>query len=474
MDKRIIPILLSGGAGVRLWPMSRELYPKQFLTLCSDKSLLQETALRVADRERFAAPIVVCNHEHRFIIAEQMRQIAVQPDAVILEPHARNTAAACAVGALRALAVSPDALILVLPADHIIRNLPAFAQAVGRAAEAASAGYLATFGIAPTGPETGYGYIRRGSPLRSQPDVHHVVSFTEKPERAVAERYLAEGSYSWNSGMLLLPASTLIDELARYAPTVLDAARASLERGRTDLDFFRLDADAFAQAPSISIDHAVMEQTDKAVEVPCDIDWADVGNWASLWQVGTKDGNGNVTRGDVITSDASDCYIRSEGPLTAVLGLDNVVVVNTGDAVLVAARDRAQNIKEVVDHLHRAGRTEPTTHRLVHRPWGSFQSIHAGNRFQVKCLIVNPGARLSLQKHYHRAEHWIVVQGTALVRRDDEERIVYENESVYLPMGAVHRLENPGKMPLHLIEVQSGSYLGEDDIVRMEDTYGRN
>ncbi|MCW2238554.1 mannose-1-phosphate guanylyltransferase/mannose-6-phosphate isomerase [Azospirillum canadense] len=474
MDKRIVPVLLSGGAGVRLWPMSRELYPKQFLKLCSDKSLLQETALRVADRERYAAPIVVCNHEHRFIIAEQMREIGVQPDAVILEPHARNTAAACAVGALRALAVNPDALILVLPADHTIGNLAAFSQAIDRAAEAASAGHLVTFGIAPTGPETGYGYIRRGSPLRNQPDVHHVVSFTEKPERAVAERYLAEGSYSWNSGMFLLPASTLVDELARYAPTVLNAARASLDRGRTDLDFYRLDADSFAQAPSISIDHAVMEQTDKAVEVPCDIDWADVGSWASLWQVGSKDRDGNVTHGDALTFGARDCYVRSEGPLTAVLGVDNVIVVNTGDAVLVAARDEVRNIKAVVEHLQRAGRTEPTTHRLVHRPWGSFQSIHAGERFQVKCLTVNPGARLSLQKHYHRAEHWVVVKGTALVTRDHEERLVYENESVYLPMGSVHRLENPGKVPLHLIEVQSGSYLGEDDIVRMEDTYGRN
>jgi len=474
MEKRIIPVLLSGGAGVRLWPMSRELYPKQLLNLCSDKSMLQETALRAADRDRFAAPIVVCNHEHRFIIAEQLRQAGVTPGAIVLEPSARNTAAACAVGALRAVAEDPDSLILVLPADHLIRDLPAFAQAVERAVPAAAAGRLVTFGITPTGPETGYGYIRRGMAFADQPGVHRVAAFVEKPEREVAERYVADGEHCWNSGMFLFPAAKLIEELDRYAPSVLGAARAAMEQGKTDLDFFRLDADAFAQAPSISIDHAVMEHTDDAAVVTCDIGWADVGGWAALWEVGVKDGDGNVIHGDGVTHDARNCYIRSEGQLTAVLGLDDVVVVSTGDAVLVAARDKVQDVKALVERLRRDGRTEPVMHRQVHRPWGAFQSIHAGERYQVKCLTVTPGARLSLQKHYHRAEHWVVVKGTALVTRGEEQLLVYENESVYLPMGTVHRLENPGKVPLHLIEVQSGSYLGEDDIVRIEDTYGRN
>ncbi|MBP2312554.1 mannose-1-phosphate guanylyltransferase/mannose-6-phosphate isomerase [Azospirillum soli] len=474
MDKPIIPVLLSGGAGVRLWPMSRELYPKQLLNLCSDKSMLQETALRVSDGARFAAPIVICNQEHRFIIAEQLRQAGVTPGAIVLEPSARNTAAACAVGALHAAATDPDALILVLPADHLIRDVPAFKEAVGRAVEAASSGHLVTFGITPTGPETGYGYIRRGASFTDQPGVHRVAAFVEKPDRAVAEAYVADGEHSWNSGMFLFPAAKLIEELGRYAPSVLAASRAALEAGKADLDFFRLDADAFARAPSISIDHAVMEHTDDAVVVPCDLGWADVGGWAALWEVGEKDGEGNVAHGDVVTHGARNCYVRSEGQLTAVVGLDDVVVVSTEDAVLVASRDRAQDVKALVEQLRRDGRTEPFTHRQVHRPWGSFQSIHAGERFQVKCLTVKPGARLSLQKHYHRAEHWVVVKGTALVTRGEEEVLVYENESIYLPIGTVHRLENPGKVPLHIIEVQSGSYLGEDDIVRIEDTYGRH
>ncbi|WP_448206889.1 mannose-1-phosphate guanylyltransferase/mannose-6-phosphate isomerase [Azospirillum sp. sgz302134] len=475
MEKRIIPVLLSGGAGVRLWPMSRELYPKQLLKLCTDKTMLQDTALRVAEGVHYAAPIVVCNHEHRFLIAEQLREIGVKPSAIVLEPLARNTAAACAVAALRALETAPDALILVLPADHLIRDVGAFAEAVERAAPAAAAGNLVTFGITPTAPETGYGYIRRGSAFADPPGVHRVAAFVEKPNRAVAERYVAEGEHLWNSGIFLFPAATLVEELARHAPTVLSAARAALEQGKADLDFFRLDEEAFARAPSVSIDNAVMEQTDNAVVVPCDIGWADVGGWGALWQVGEKDGDGNLLQGDVATHDAHNCYVRSEeGQLTAVVGLDDVVVVSTADAVLVAARDKVQDVKALVERLRRDGRKEPVTHRHVHRPWGSFQSIHAGERFQVKCLTVTPGSRLSLQKHYHRAEHWVVVQGTALVTRGDEELLVYENQSVYLPMGTVHRLENPGKVPLHLIEVQSGSYLGEDDIVRIEDTYGRS
>ena len=473
MPHRIVPVLLSGGVGVRLWPMSRELYPKQLLNLCSDRSMLQETALRVLDTGRFAAPLVVCNQEHRFTIAEQLRQIAVDPGAIVLEPVGRNTAAACAVAALQALQTKPDALILVLPADHVIRDVSAFLDAVDLAVPAAAAGHLVTFGIAPTGPETGYGYIRRGRPLPEQRGAYQVAEFVEKPDRATAERLLASGAHSWNSGMFLFAAATLLEELERYAPDVLKAARAAFAGGQSDLDFFRLDRAAFEAAPSLSIDVAVMERTAKAVVVPCDLGWTDVGAWAALWEVCPKDERGNVLLGDVVTEEARNCYVRSDGTLTAVVGLDDTVVVVTEDAVLVADKAKVQNVKAVVERLKKQGRPEPVTHRKVHRPWGSFQSVHAGPRFQVKNLTVLPGAQLSLQKHHHRAEHWVVVQGTALVTRGEEKQLVYENESVYIPMGTVHRLENPGKVLLQLIEVQSGSYLGEDDIVRLDDTYGR-
>ncbi|WP_207457434.1 mannose-1-phosphate guanylyltransferase/mannose-6-phosphate isomerase [Azospirillum sp. SYSU D00513] len=473
MPNRILPVLLSGGAGMRLWPMSRELYPKQLLSLCSEKSMLQETALRVSGAGRFAAPLVICNQEHRFSIAEQLRQTGVTPGAIILEPAGRNTAAACAVAALRAAETEPDALMLVLPADHRIHDTAALLEAVDKAAEAALAGHLVTFGIAPTRPETGYGYIRRGRAVPGRHGVHQVAEFVEKPERAMAERFVAGGEHSWNSGMFLFPAGLLLTELERYAPDVLKAARAALAGGCADLDFFRLERQAFEAAPSLSIDNAVMEFTDKAVVVPCDPGWTDVGGWGALWEIGAKDDHGNVAVGDVVTEDARNCYIRSEEHLTAVVGLNDVIVVVTDDAVLVAGKDKVQNVKAVVERLKRQGRPEPVSHRKVHRPWGSFQSVHAGARFQVKNLTVLPGARLSLQKHHHRAEHWVVVQGTALVTRGDETLTVYENQSVHIPMGTVHRLENPGKVPLCLIEVQSGSYLGEDDIIRIDDTYGR-
>lgn len=471
---RIVPVLLSGGAGSRLWPMSREMYPKQLLPLASNKSMLQETALRVADEARFTAPLVICNQEHRFVIAEQMRHLALKAASIILEPVARNTAAACAVAALRACDDDPDALILVLPADHLIRDLRAFAHSVETAAAAAATGSLVTFGITPTAPETGYGYIRRGAALAGVDGAFKVAEFVEKPERAVAERYVASGDYAWNSGMFLFPAAKLLDELDRHAPAVLAAARRAIEEGSADLDFFRLGEDAFAQAPSISIDYAVMEKTDSAVVVPCDLGWTDVGAWSALWEIGEKDAAGNVAIGDVALEAARNCYVRSEGHLTALVGIEDAVVVVTDDAVLVAGKDKVQDVKAVVERLKRAGRPEPTIHRKVHRPWGSYQGVHAGDRFQVKCLTIAPGAQLSLQKHHHRAEHWVVVQGTALVTRDAEQIYVYENESIYIPIGATHRLQNPGKVPLSIIEVQSGSYLGEDDIVRIEDSYGRN
>ncbi len=471
---KIVPVLMSGGAGSRLWPMSRELYPKQLHSLCSERSMLQDTALRVGDGERFAAPMVVCNQEHRFIIAEQMRQIGLPPAAIVLEPVGRNTAAACAVAALKIVESDPEGLMLVLPADHQIQNSKAFLAAVERAAAAAAAGRFVTFGIQPTAPETGYGYIRRGDALAGLTDAFAVAAFVEKPARDVAQRYLDSGEFYWNSGMFLFPAARMLEALEEYEPAVVAACRKALAVGCADLEFLRLDPDAFAAAPSISIDYALMERTDKAAVIPADIGWTDVGSWSSLWEIGDKDIGGNVVVGDVLAEGVSNSYIRSEDQLTAVVGLDGVVVVATPDAVLVAAKDKAQDVKLVVERLKKLGRNEPLSHRKVDRPWGSYQSIHAGERFQVKQLTVTPGRRLSLQKHYHRAEHWVVVSGTALVTCGDEQRMVYENQSIYIPIGTVHRLENPGKVPLHLIEVQSGSYLGEDDIVRIEDAYGRS
>lgn len=471
----IVPVLLSGGSGSRLWPLSRELYPKQFLNLCAaDRSMVQETALRVGDADRFADPLMICNQEHRFLVAEQLRQSGVMPRGIVLEPMGRNTAAACAVAALMVGEKDPGALLLILPADHQIRDRAAFLAAVDVAAQAAGAGRLVTFGITPTAPETGYGYIRRGARLDTVDGAYDVAAFVEKPTQAVAQSYLDSGDYAWNSGMFLFPAGLLLAELERHAPAVVDACRQALATGKSDLDFFRLDSGAFAAAPSISIDYAVMERTAAAAVVPCELGWTDVGAWSALWEIADKDGAGNVGIGDVLLEGARDCYVRSENHLTAVVGMENAMVVVVDDAVLVADRTRAQDVKKVVDRLKKEGRGEALNHRKVHRPWGSYQSLHVGDRFQVKSLTIAPGARLSLQKHYHRAEHWVVVNGTALVTRDQEQTMVFENQSIYIPIGAVHRLENPGRVPLTIIEVQSGSYLGEDDIVRLEDSYGRS
>ncbi|MGR0185213.1 mannose-1-phosphate guanylyltransferase/mannose-6-phosphate isomerase [Azospirillum aestuarii] len=474
-NSRIHPVILSGGAGVRLWPMSREQYPKQFLPLCSERSMLQDTAGRVSDAARFADPLIVCNQEHRFVIAEQMRQAGRGAARIVLEPVGRNTAPAAAIAALIVAEQDPDGQILLLPADHAIQDQGAFLQAIATASAAASAGLLTTFGIVPTAPETGYGYIRRGEAAEGHDGAFRVAAFVEKPPREQAERYLAEKDFFWNSGMFLLPVRQYLAELERWAPAVLEACRAALARGRSDLDFFRLDEEAFAASPNISIDYAVMERTEAAAVVPCSIGWTDVGAWSALWEIGEKDQGGNVCHGDAVAWDSRGCYVRSEdGALVALLGMEDTVVVATEDAILVAAKDRAQDIKPLVEHLKTQGRSEPLLHRRVHRPWGFYQSLHAGDRFQVKRLTVAPGARLSLQKHYHRAEHWVVVNGTALVTRGDEQILLRENESVYIPLGSPHRLENPGKVPLNLIEVQSGSYLGEDDIVRFDDHYGRS
>lgn len=469
----ITPVVLTGGAGTRLWPLSREHFPKQLLPLAGRHSLFQETLGRFSDNTRFAAPIVVTNETLRFVVAEQMRVIGCTPQGTLLEPVARNTAPAVAAAALTAAERDPDAVLLVVPSDHLIRNVDGFLEAVERAAPAARDGHLVTFALSPTRAETGYGYIRLGARLSGHEHVFDVAAFTEKPDADTARDFVERGDHYWNSGMFLFSARGFLAELERWAPEVLRAVRAAVSDGSPSHDFFRLDAAAFAAAPSISIDYAVMEHTQRAATIPCDLGWTDLGAWNEMWAVAEKDALGNVLQGDAIAERARNCYVHSEDRLTAVVGVDDLIVVVTDDAVLVTDHAHAQDVKLVTDRLKRDNRTELTTHSRVYRPWGFYQSVHAGDRFQVKRLTVNPGARLSLQKHFHRAEHWVVVSGTALVTRDDETLLVRENESTYIPLGTVHRLENPGKVPLHLIEVQSGGYLGEDDIVRVEDTYGR-
>jgi len=469
----IIPVILSGGTGSRLWPMSRAMYPKQLLNLNSDRSMLRETVSRVVDPARFDAPLIVCNHEHRFVIGEQMRDAGIDPRAIILEPMGRDTAAACAVAALFVQREAPDALLLFLPADHTISDVPAFLKAVDIGRETAETGFLVAFGIRPTRPETGYGYIRVGEADGFPEGARRVAAFTEKPPRETAERYVADGDHLWNSGMFLFPVEILIAELERHSPATLDVCRKALDAARTDLDFLRLDGDVFATAPQISIDRAVMERTDLAAVVPCDPGWSDIGSWNALWEVGKHDERGNVGVGDVVLNDASDCYVRGDACLTVVNGVRDLVVVVTEDAVLVSGREAAGDVKLVVDRLKREGRNEAITHREAHRPWGTHRVLGRGERYQVKLLTIAPGARVSAQRHRHRAEHWVVVSGAAIVTRGEERVAVYENQSIDIPVGEIHRIENPGKIPLRVIEVQSGAYLGEDDIERFDDAYGR-
>ncbi len=473
-DAAVHPVLLSGGSGTRLWPASRSLYPKQLLPLVGERTMLQETALRTAG-EMFAAPTVICNDAHRFVVAEQLHLVGLPPRRIILEPVGRNTAPAAALAALDLATAGPGALLLLLPSDHRIADRAAFHAAVDRAAAAARAGHLVTFGIHPERPETGYGYIRRAAdPLAGLDDVYAVDSFVEKPDQETAESYLASGAHVWNSGIFLFQVSAFLNEVERLRPDILDACRAALAGSRDDLDFLRLDEDAFAACPSDSIDYAVMERTRAAAVVPVDMGWSDVGSWNTLWEVSGKDAQGNVLKGDVTAIDAADSYIASDGPLVAALGVRDLVVVVNDDSVLVVPRGRAQEVKDIVADLKRRDRPQHVTHSTVFRPWGHYTGIDAGERFQVKQITVKPGARLSMQMHHHRAEHWIVVQGTAKVTRNGEAYLVFENESTYIPVGSSHSLENPGKVPLRLIEVQSGSYLGEDDIVRFDDIYGRN
>jgi len=469
----MIPVILSGGSGTRLWPLSREAYPKQFLALVGRDSMLQATFKRIAPLAS-SAPLIVANEEHRFMVAEQLREIGCTPAAILLEPVGRNTAPAIAVAAFKAIADGADPLLLVLPSDHVITDAEGFRNAVNHAAKAAEAGALVTFGIVPTAPETGYGYIRAADFLSPQGDgPRRVAQFVEKPDAPTAEAYVASGEYFWNSGMFLFRASAYLKELEKHQPAIFAASREALSKAKTDADFVRLDKAAFTGCPSDSIDYAVMEKTADAAVLPISVGWNDVGSWSALWEVAQQDGDGNAHHGDVIASDCRNTLAWADGRLVALLGLEDVVVVDTDDAVLVAHKDKVQDVKSIVAALKKQGRKEPTWHRKVYRPWGSYDSIDMGERFQVKRITVKPGAALSLQMHHHRAEHWIVVSGTGRITRGDETILLTENQSTYIPLGVKHRLENPGRVPLELIEVQSGSYLGEDDIVRFEDVYGR-
>lgn len=470
----IIPVILSGGAGTRLWPLSRELYPKQFLPLAGEHSLLQQTVLRLQGLPDMAPPLVVCNEEHRFLVAEQLRAAGVEGAAIVLEPAGRNTAPAVALAALHVNARhGGDALMLVLPSDHLIADAQAFRRAVLDGVPAATTGALVTFGVRPTRPETGYGYIRAGDALDAGA-ARRVLAFFEKPDAEHAKAYVASGEYLWNGGMFLLGAGSYLAELERHAPAIAGACRAAFDAVSADLDFVRVAREAFLTSPSDSIDYAVMERTDRAAVVALDAGWSDVGSWDALLDAQPSDAAGNVLSGDVLVEDASGSLIRSEGRLVAALGVKNLIVVETADAVLVADRARAQDVKRLVERLKAQRRDEPLVHRQVFRPWGSYEGLVQSGRFQVKRIVVKPGASLSLQMHHHRAEHWVVVKGTARVTCGDDVRLLAEDQSTYIPIGTAHRLENPGRIELEIIEVQSGSYLGEDDIVRFEDHYGRS
>jgi mannose-1-phosphate guanylyltransferase/mannose-6-phosphate isomerase len=471
----IVPVILAGGSGTRLWPLSREMYPKQLINLIHEKTMLQETIMRLSGLENIGDPIVVCNDNHRFMVAEQLREIEVTTESILLEPVGRNTAPALAIAALKLLSQGLNPLLLVLPADHVIKDVSVFHEALNSGESFAQEGFLVTFGIMPEMAETGYGYIRKGDQLSGPGStaVFKIAEFVEKPDKKTAEAYFKSGRYCWNSGMFMFQASQVIEELKKYAPEIVETCERTLNSGKEDLDFFRLDAEAFKACPSNSIDYALMEKTDKGVMVSLNAGWDDLGSWEALWKVGEKNKNGNVIQGDVLTHDVKNSYLKATHRMVAAVGLENHIIIETSDAVLVSPRDRVQEVKQFVDQLKSNKRSEAILHRKVYRPWGAYEGIDMSSRFQVKRITVNPGSVLSLQKHFNRSEHWIVVKGTAIVTKGNDTFILKEDESTHIPLGETHRLENPGKIDLELIEVQSGSYLGEDDILRFEDIYGR-
>jgi mannose-1-phosphate guanylyltransferase/mannose-6-phosphate isomerase len=469
----VVPVILSGGSGTRLWPVSRESFPKQFWPLLSEHSMIEDTARR-ASGKGFAAPIVVCNQEHRFLAAEQLRLAGLGAARIVLEPVGRNSAPAITAAALLVAETAPETVLWMMAADAAITDVPALHRLLASAVQAARAGSIVTFGMRPTAPETGYGYIEVGEPLAGLPGVHALARFIEKPDAATAATLVASGRHLWNSGMFVFTAASLLAEMERHAPEVLAAVREAVAGRQADLDFIRLAEAPFRACPNISLDYAVAERTAHAAVVPADLGWSDVGSWGALWALGHKDGAGNVTVGDVLLEASEDCYVRSDGIVTAVVGLRDAVVVVTDDAVLAMHRDRAQDVKKVVDRLRAAGRHEAVAHNRLYRPWGFHEGLIAGDRFEVRRIVVRPGHKFALQKHYHRAEHWVVVQGTALATCDGVTQLVRENESIYLPIGSSHRVENPGRIPLTLIEVQSGSYLGEDDVERLDTAYGQD
>ncbi len=470
----IIPVILAGGSGTRLWPLSRQHYPKQLLKLFGDKTMLQQTLLRLTGLSDLAAPIVVCNVEHRFMVAEQLHEIGLTDSAIILEPLARNTAPALALAALHARDKATNPTLLVLSADHMIRDVEQFQRAVKIAVEAAEQNHLVTFGVHPTHPETGYGYIKTRQNPENPQESYAVEQFVEKPNLETAQGYLKAGCYYWNSGMFVFKSDVFLNELQTHSPAVVKAAEQSRVLAVRDLDFIRVDKESFATAPNISIDYALMEKSTNVVCVPLNAGWSDVGDWKSFWDVSQKDSLGNSFIGDSIDVGSTNTLVFSNDKLVATLGVDNLMIINTPDAVLIADKSQAQHVKTIISHIEKQNRSEHLQHREIYRPWGCYDAIDDGDRYQVNRIRVKPGASLSLQLHHHRAEHWIVVKGTALVQRGDETMLLSENESTYIPVGTRHRLSNPGKIPLEIVEVQSGPYLDEDDVIRYEDSYGRS